>query len=339
MQQERMVTQTPSATGGRDPWRLVWQTATSDGLLVILLLAAAGLLAAARLPQAPDADPATYARWLSETQARFGKATQTMQALGLFAIARSFVFRALLSLLGGVLLLRFVERGNRLFSGAGRREPSNLYSLLAHGGGLLVLAGLLITHLWGWQVGGLIVQGGGRTPVPGTAGWVALKEDTLDVTHSPGIVTFTEALGPGVRVSAADDQGNLLVLQQTTGADSLTELTLALTGDQHFAIPDAQLLVQLAPQADQPIKTDTPVLVQVYSYPPIRLETEAVVEGDAELAVNDAQLRFTSAPYAQVTATFNPGLWPTGVGLALSILGLGATIVWPTRRTKAGEEN
>jgi hypothetical protein len=77
-----MITQTP-----RDPWRVAWQVVTSNVLLAILLLAtAAGLLMAAWLSQAPAADPATYARWLSETQAHFGKATQTMQALGVFAI-------------------------------------------------------------------------------------------------------------------------------------------------------------------------------------------------------------------------------------------------------------
>jgi len=317
--------QTPSAPGRRDPWRLVWQTVTDDGLLVVLLLVAAvGLLTAAWLPQAPTSNPAAYARWLSETQARFGKATQTMQALGLFGITRSFGFRALLALLGGILLVRLVERGLRLFS------------LLAYGGGLLLLIGLLITHLWSWQVEGLIVQSGERVSVPGTTGWVALDGDTLGITHSAGIAAFAESRGPGERVSAIDAQGNSLVVQQTE-ENSLTELTLALNEDHLFAIPEAQLIVHLAPQAGHPIEAHTPVRVQVHRYPPIQLETETIVEGDTELTVGDVSLRFTSVPYARVTATFNPGLWPTGVGIACFAVGLGGSIVRSARRPEADE--
>lgn len=321
------MTQTSSAPGWRDPWRFVWQIVAGDGLLTILLLAAAvGLLAAAWLPQAPTSNPAAYARWLSETQARFGKATQTMQTLGLFDVARSFGFRALLALLGSVLLVRLVERGPRLLS------------LLAHGGGLLLLIGLLITHLWSWRVEGLIVQSGERVSVPGTASRVALDGDTLDVTHGSDIVAFAEALGPGARVSATDAQGNLLTVQQTED-NPLTELTLPLAEDQLFAIPEAQLIVHLAPQAGRPLEAHTPVLVQVHRYPPIQLETEAVVEGDTELAIGDVTLRLASAPYARVTATFNPGLWPTGIGIVLAIMGLGGSIIWSARWPKANEEN
>lgn len=322
------MTQTPSVSGRRDPWRLVWQTVTGDSLLVILLVAAAvGLLAAAWLPQSPISNPAAYARWLSETQARFGKATQTMQALGFFGVARSFGFRTLLALLGGVFLVRLVERGLRPFS------------LLAYGGGLLLLIGLFITHLWSWRVEGLIVQSGERASVPGTASWVALDGDTLGITHSAGIAAFAEARGPGARVSATDAQGNSLTVQRTEN-DPLTELTLALAEDQLFAIPKAQLIIHLAPQAGRPIEAHTPVLVQVYRYPPVRLETEAVLEGDTELAIDDVRLRFASAPYAQVTATFNPGLWPAGIGIVLSLVGLGGCIVRPKTRgsEKASEE-
>jgi hypothetical protein len=334
-----MMVQTPSASRRRDLWRFIWQIVTGNGLLVILLLAAAaGMLAAAWLPQAPTADPEAYARWFSEAQARFGKATQTMQALGLFGVARSFGFRALLALLAGTLLLRLVERGDRLLSGAARWEWGELFPLLAHGGGLLLLTGLLVTHLWSWRIDGLIVQSGEQLPVPGTKSWVALQEDASKVTHSPGIVVSVEALGPGVRVSAADGAGNALALEQAAEADLHTELTLALAKGQHFAIPDAQLIVQLTPQNGRP-GVQGPILLQVYHYPPIQLETETVVKGDAELRVDDVTLHFISRPYAQVTATFNPGLWPTGIGIALAIAGLAGSIVRSARQPRTDEED
>jgi hypothetical protein len=323
------MTQTPSAPGRRDPWRLIWQIAIGDSLLMILLVATAvGLLTAAWLPQVPTthSNPAAYALWLSETQSRFGEATQAVQELGLFDVVHSFGFRTLLALLGSVLLMRLVERGLRPFS------------LLAHGGGLLLLIGLLITHLWSWRVEGLIVHSGERASVPETASWVALDGDTLDVTHSAGIAAFAEARGPGTRVGATDAQGKSLTIQQTED-NPLTELTLALAEDQHLAVPDAQLIVHMAPQAGHSIGAHTPVLVQVHSYPPIQLEAEAVVEGDTELAIGDVRLCFTSAPYARVTATFNPGRWPTGIGIVLTVVGLGGSIVRPVRQPRADEEN
>jgi hypothetical protein len=330
-----MVTSTP-----RDPWRIVWQVATGDGLLVILLLAAAaGLMATAWLSQAPAADPAAYARWLSETQARFGKTTQTMQTLGLFTVAHSLGFRTLLALLAGVLLLRLVERGERLFSEVGRRLWVDLFPFLAHGGSLLLLAGLLLTRLWGWQVEGLIAQNGERTPVPGTESWVALDKDALRVTHSPGIVAFAEAYGPGMRVGAVDGSGNPLVLQRTAETEQLTELTLALVEDRYFVIPDAQLVVQLTPQIGHSVEAHSPVLIQVYRSPPGRLETKTIIEGDTELKIGDVTLSFASAPYARVTATFNPGLWPCGTGIALTIVGLVGSVARSARQPRTDEED
>ena len=69
------------AQTARDPWRVAWQIATSDYVIAILLLGiAAGLVITAWLPQMPVADPVAYARWLSETQGRFGNATAAIQA-------------------------------------------------------------------------------------------------------------------------------------------------------------------------------------------------------------------------------------------------------------------
>ena len=369
-----MAAQTP-----RDPWQAVWQLATSDGLLVVLLLViAAGLTITAWLPQMPMADPVAYARRLSEAQARFGKATQTMQTLGLFTIARSFGFRALLALLAGCLLLRLIENGDRLRQSQEVMEPAgeweslagvrlpdvidglrsrhyrvlrqpplfqadrwpwaNVFPLLAHAGGLLLLVGLLLTHLWGWRVEGLIIQSSERVTLHDTEKWVALDDDAHRVTHSPGIVTFVEERVPGVRISAADGTGQPLLLQQTAESNPVTQLTVALTEDQHIAIPEAQLGVRLAPQPGHAIEAHSPVLVQVYRSPPGQLTSETVVEGDAELTVGEVGLELISVPYARLTATFNPGLWPTGAGLVILIAGLLGSAAWPVRRFWLREE-
>jgi len=357
----------------------MWRIATSDGLLAALLLGvAAGLAITVWLPQMPMADPVTYARWLSETQARFGRATSTMQTLGLFTITRSFGFRALLSFLAGCLSLRLIESGDRLRQNREMAEPAgewqplagvclpdvmddlrqrhyrvlgdpllfqadrwpwaDLFPSLAHGGALLLLIGLLLTHLWGWRVEGLIVQSGERVALPGTEKWVALDDDARRVMHSPGITTFVEGRGPGVQVSAADGTGRSLSLQQTAEADPVTQLTMALAEDQYFVIPEAQLILRLALEPDHVAEAHSPVLVQVYRSPPGRLETETVVEGDAELTMGEVTLQLASVPYARVSATFNPGLWPTGAGLVLLVAGLLGNVAWPVRRLWLREE-
>ena len=204
--------------------------------------------------------------------------------------------------------------------------------LLAHAGTLLLLIGLLVTHLWGWQVEGLIVQGGKRVTLPGTEEWIALDEDARNTTHSPGIVTYVEERTPGVEVAAFDIMGSPLSLQRPSEANPVTQLTVALTEDQYFAIPEAQLVIRLAAQPSHTTGAHSPVLVQVYRSPPGRLTTEAVVEGGTKLTVGDVTLELASVPYARITGTFNPGLWPSSAGIVLLIAGLLGSIARPVRR-------
>jgi hypothetical protein len=364
-----MIDQVP-----RDPWQALWQVATSDHLMAVLLLGiAAGLAITTWLPQMPADDPAAYARWLSEAQARFGSTAPTLQALGLFTVTQSLGFRTLLAFLASSLLLRLIEsidrlRGHREFAppvgewqalgdvhppdvtdGLRRqhyrvlREPpllqadrwpwAELGPLVAHSGAMLFLTGLLITHLWGWRIEGLIVQSGERVTLADTEEWVALDIDGWKATHSPGIVTFIEERGPGVRAAAVNGAGRSLSLQQTAEADPITrQLTVPLTEDRYFAIPEAQLIVRLTPQPDQAISVHTPVLVQIYRSPAGQLTTETVVEGDAELTVGDVTLELASTPYARLAAAFNPGLWPTATGLMLLGAGMLGSVAWPARR-------
>ena len=280
-----------------------------------------------------------------------------MQTLGLFTVTRSLGFRTLLALLAGCLALRLIEGGDRLLQKryrvlsapdaapplfqADRWPWGSLFPVLAHSGALLLLTGLLITHLWGWRVEGLIVQSGEEAALPDAEKWVALDEDIHEITHSPGLVTFVEEYGPGVKVRATDGAGASLSLQQPAGAALATELTIPLAEDQYLSIPEAQLIVRLSPQPDRVIEAHSPVLIQVYRSPPGHLMTESVVEGDAELAVDEVKLELSSAPYARVTATFNPGRWPTGLGLALLGTGIVGSLVWPARRfwlTEEGDE-
>jgi hypothetical protein len=363
----------------RDPWRSAWRFAISDGLLAVLLLGvAAGLVTTVWLPQLPSADPIAYARWLSRAQARFGNATPTMQALGLFAVTRSVVFRVLLALVADCLILRLIEGGDRLLRKREMAEPAGewralvdlrlsgvtaelqrrryrtlgdcelfqadrwpwaeLFSMLVYGGGLLLLIGLLLTHLWGWQLKGLTIQSGEQVVLPGTGKWIALDSATRRVAHSPGVVTSGEGSGPGMWVSATDSAGRSLALQRTAETEPVPQLAVALTEDQYLAIPEAQRIIRLAPQPSDAMDALTPVLVQIYRSPPGRLETEMVVEGSGRLMAEELTLDLTDAPYVRLTATFNPGRWPSVAGLVFLVVGLLGAIVWPARRFWLREE-
>lgn len=362
-----------------DRWRLVWRFTTSDNLLAALLLLLAGCIAiTGRLPQMPTSDPVDYAKWLSLTRARFGTATRAMQSLGLFTVARSFAFRFLLALLGGSLMLRLVERAQRLIAGhapvnqtderdkIAHQSVANLaayirpqrcrgqgerpmlqfdtwtrgeiLALLAHVGGLLLLAGLLLSSRWGWRVEGQIVQSGIPAELTATEDWIALDGETQTILHSPGIVPFVQERGPGAKVSAADRLGNPLLIYQTTDSDPVALLTVALTEDQYFAVPEARWIVRLARQSGHSSGPNTPILVQVYQSPTGVLIAEESTEGETELNMTEGTLRIESEPFIRFSATCNPGLWPSRVGLVLLIAGLLSSTIWPAHHLLALEE-
>ncbi len=368
---KRMIAQTP-----RDPWQTVWQIATGDYILVALLLGIAmGLVITTWLPQMPvadpSADPVAYAQWFSETQARFGDTTSSLQALGLFTVTHSLGFRTLLAILASVLLLRLIEGSERLRQHREISQPpeewsaladidlpdtidklrhrryrildktplfqadrwpwADLLALLTQGGGLLILIGLLITHLWGWRVEGLIVSNNETLPLPNTDAWVSWKQDAQDVTHSPGIIAFVEEQVSGIQIHANDGTGQSLSLQQTPQTEAVPQLVVALVEDQAFAIPEAQLIVRLVPHSNHD-KVHDYVIVQLYRSPLGELVTESRVEEKAKLVIDDVTVEFNSAPHARLTAVFNPGLWPTGIGIVSLALGLLGSIVWPEHR-------
>lgn len=228
-------------------------------------------------------------------------------------------------------LLSESEAESPLFQ-ADRWPWAHLFPLLIHGGALLLLVGALFTHLWGWRVEGLIVQSGEQIALHDGAEWVALGNDGRTVVHSPGVVTSVDGYGPGVQIGAINDAGERLPLQQATGTDPVTQLTVPLTEDRYIAVPEAQLVLRLTLQPGQAVAAHSPVLVQAYRSPPGRLLTEAIVEEDTQLTVDGVTLELTGAPYAQVTVTCNPGLWPSGIGIGLLMAGVLGSIAWPARQ-------
>ena len=353
-----------------DPWRLIWRFATSDGVLVALLLAIGiSVTLTAWIPQQPSSD-VDYAPWLSQMHARFGGITSVMRTLGLFDITSSLGFRALLALLSASLFLRVIEHADRLRSRRQVGEPggewtqlsgvefaellkrlrrryrvvsassvfqvdrwpwSGLFPLMAHVGGLLLLIGLLLSQLLGWQVEGLVLQRDERRSLPGVGNWVALTGDGNGIRHSAGVVTFLQDSGPGVRASATGEAGQSLPLLLTPDAEPRVELRIALTEDNYFAIPEAEMVVRVTPQSKDAY---TRANVQVFNSPTGEIISERVTDqgGQATFDVEGVTLSFVPAPYARVTATHNPGRLPAGLGLTMVTIGIVGGLLWSEQR-------
>ena len=298
----------------RTPWRTTWTFATSNGLLVVLLMAiAAGLLVSTWLPQAPLDDPAAYARWLSNTQAQFSDATPILRAMGAFNVTHSVGFRLLLALLGGCLVLRLIDGAQSL------SQPPTLAQsapLTAHAGGLVVLIGLVIANLYGWRVEDVVLQGGERQAIAGHDAWVAAGADSQSIAHSPGIGVRIQERGPGLRLNAFDETGKPLLLKASTEAPATETLSFALTEDRYLAIPAAQLIVQLSPDED------ADVIARIYGSPSGELVAEEPISTGTEIDVAATTIAFERAPYMMVDVVANPGRWPIGLGVLLGMLGL-----------------
>ena len=357
-----------------DPWRVAWRFATSNIMLVVLLLGIGlSVTLTAWIPQQPSFD-VDYARWLSQMQAEFGEATPVLQMLGLFDITSSVVFRGLLAILGGTLLLRVAEGIDRMrkdedqgeaeaeeeegweelgdweFTNmldalrgrcyrvrsascqaqVDRRPWSLVLPLAAQLGALLLLMGLLLFHVFGWQATDVVLQEGERISLRGGGGWLALT-DSEELRHDPGVVGFLGARGPGIVVEAVDAESEPLGLLLKPDSEPEHTLRIALTGDTYFAIPEAELVVRLSPRSGEAYaRTD----VQIYGSPTGEVVAERVTDkgGHGVFEVADVTLTFTAAPYARATAVHNPGRLPAAGGLAVLILGLVGSLVWTERR-------
>ena len=197
-----------------------------------------------------------------------------------------------------------------------------------------MIAGLAITQIRGWEVTATALQGDGPIALPGRDGWVAYGEDGR-VATSAGLQVRDVDWGPGVRVRAIGPEGELLQVRQRPDEALTTELGLALTRDPDlatrdalFTIPQANLIIRVAPLPLDSADTDAAdrVLVQAYRSPSGDLAAEEIVRGRASVPVRDVELQLDSTPYAMVTVGRNPGRWPTIAGLVVVLAGIAAAI-------------
>ncbi len=328
----------------QDPWRFFWCLATGNGILVVVLSSLAlYLLLLCLLPQAPG-DPSSLEQWLIQAQARFGQAIIPLYQAGLFSLAESPWPRLLLALAAFVLLNRAVERGQELWQCRAEAKPcdrqrsfrSSGFSLLTYAGALLLLLGLLINQLWGWQSQGLVHVGGTSVDVPGH-GAVALDENGNGPRSARRAVTiYATGSGPTLALRALDEGGHPLSLQRSPQQPPADTLTIALAaGDTEplLAIPEAWLMIRVGIVPTASFSAGAPLRLQVFRSPSGDLAEEAILDGsELVLNVEGVQLEVVRSAYQLLAAVYNPGRWWSGVGIVVGAVGLLGSLVWPRRQ-------
>jgi hypothetical protein len=242
-----------------------------------------------------------------------------------------------------VQLLR--RRGYRVRPVPGRdtahadRWPwAELMTLLADGGALLVLVGLLVTQVWGWRAAHLTGRPGEMVAVPGR-GEVELVAMPAGVAVDPssGVRLYREGTGPELTVTATDAAGEPLGLQQTPEAAASHSLRLRLTEeetDAYFAIPEAGLVVRVALGSTAALDGQVPFLLQIFRSPSGELVRETLVTGGFELVEGDSRVRLARTEYLVLAAVYDPGYWLKVVALVGVALALPLRALWPVRRLR-----
>lgn len=314
----------------RDPWRLLWRMSSGDSLLAVaLLILSLFLVVLAIFPQYSPTALSTDL-WLAQTQGRFGAATETLYRLGLFALDQSPLFILLLAFTGFLLLTRAVDQAAQLrqtFSQRGQPFWVCLATLLTTLGALMLLLGLLISRLGGWQVDGLVSPKGETLTVPGH-GEIALTATGRGVRSAQtGVTVHATGNGPQLTLRALDEDNRTLPLQRAPRepvADELTFLLTASTPEAFFAVPEAGLVIRVTLTPGAALSADTPLHLQAFQSPSGNLVEERELSGETleEIALDGARLVMTRSAYHILSAAHNPGRWPTAAGIVIGTAGL-----------------
>jgi|GEM_PF-3367477 len=336
----------------RDPWRRLWHVFTSDGFLAaVLILCAALLLIAALLPQTPANNLVAYSRWLSEAQARFGSLFDVLNALNLFSITNSLVFRLALAALGWCAALRLIDQLDRLRHSDRSARRSHIAAIMIYAGALVALLGLVLGTFIDYRVDDIVVQPGVVTTIPGTTyavrldavegqqAKVALLRQTETVAQGSigekqplqdGVAVYLDRIGPALKVSAMRSATQTLNLQNTATSPLQKEVLLLFTSDQNegfLAAPEVNLVLRVQPTAADSFAA------QIYQSATGKDFGSQPFQPGGNISIEGTTFTFEPAAYVIVSLANQPSHWITTLGLVITLLGLIGRLIWPGATT------
>jgi hypothetical protein len=340
-----MTSSTPTLI--RDPWRRLWHFFTGDGFLAaVLILCAALLLIAALLPQTPVNDLVAYSRWLSEAQTRFGNLFDVLNALNLFSITSSLVFRLALAALGWCAALRLIDQLDRLKNPDRTTRRSHLAAIMVYAGTLVILLGLVLGTFIDYRVDNVVVQPGVVANIPGTPyavrldavegqqATVALLRQTEPVAQGSiaakqplydGVAVYLDQIGPALKVSAVRGTTQTLELQNSATSPLQKEVLLLFTPDQNegfLAAPAVNLVLRVQPAPEG-------YAAQIYQSATGKDFGSQPFAAGGSISIESTTFTFEPAAYVIVSLANQPSHWLITLGLAIAVAGLSGALLWP----------
>jgi hypothetical protein len=360
-----------------DLWRTLWQIATGDYFLAAVLLALAlGLLLAAWLPQTPANEAVLDVDWQASVQRNFGDAAwfdlirPVLAAMGAFHVSSAPWFRLLLALLTLCLLVRLVDSAEEFWregdSGASHEEAEGLRvrmraerwswgalgRTLVYFSGLLVLLGVAVNEIWGWQEDLVGVTAGEFVPL-GHNNDLSLRLDELDGEErrgvgeiwrgadslltadrlavgqplvGEGVGVYLVGSGPALKAQAILSDTQPLGLATGPAQEPQEELTLTFTEDEprhSIGVPEADLILLLSIPEQNQDSTMFPVLhAQVFEFGSGQPVLEKQELADTNLQVDSVTFILTPVPYAELWAAYDPGAFWSQLGVVGLVLGI-----------------
>ena len=289
-----------------DPWRILWQTATSNYLLGGVLLAlASGLFLAAWLPQTTASGLDLDVAWQAEIERRFGDVAwfdairAPLRAAGAFHVTDSLPFRLLAAALALALFTRLVDALEHLWTTwrSGERPWVELGTAAIYLGSMLVLLGAAAASVWGWDEGPSPLPPGKRVPLgdetaltfyldslapDGRSGYGEIwrGEDTLvgsgtlavgQPVEGDGVGVFLVGSGSGIRIEAQEADGRTVELVTGPETTAQDQAVLVFTPDvpRHLVgVPEADVVLLLTmPQSEGSERYIAVVIILVFNVP------------------------------------------------------------------------
>lgn len=240
---------------------------------------------------------------------------------------------------------------------ADRARPGALGPLLSNIGGLILLAGMFLNGVLGWQMTDLLLAPGQEINLGHGTGFTLRLEKATPVegrrilfleaggrtTSYPlgfgrpalhkGISVHQTGEGPALTVTGEDEEGQPLTLQPLTAegpaAESISFIFDQPQAEHHLTVPARHLALRIVAQAGPP-EGQLSFQVQAYQSGHSAPLLDTFITEDKVLEVADTRLRFRPQRYAVLQAVHAPGLALLLAGGLLLLLGAILPSIWPT---------
>ncbi|MEZ4771111.1 MAG: cytochrome c biogenesis protein ResB [Caldilineales bacterium] len=244
------------------------------------------------------------------------------------------------------------DSGDNTLMVAERSRAGVLAPVLVIGGLLIVVAGLWLGQLAGWQESGITLAPGDTVALSnrpdsmlsanldadGVLAGVSISHatgaaDTIafsagGAARADGVTIRRRAQGPALAVSASGPGGEALQLQrmeiQATTAPSLTLVFDQPRSEQVFLLPDRQLVISIVSFPALPERgfAGPTFLVQAFRAGQRDPVLNEFVEGNASMGVGEDTLRLRTGQFITVDVRYDPTRPLIWLGAAMAALGI-----------------